>query len=184
MAKEESHNRGRNQNQQQTNNEIDAVCFWKLALKPFSYGCAVWHFVSSDKIFLLKLKGPDLCSHKPLAAQILAYDSAWAGISALPVSSTCPRQLFCSQILWNVLVAVKIASVQWPQRQLHWTPTVQQGMSIGPGTAGHCLTGLSTWCDGGCVHGCLGSLSSCYFFSAQFSNLSASSGRYQVPFNN
>lgn len=107
------------------------------------------------------------------------------GISALPVRFACPRQHFCTdslQILWNIVEAVKIARDQWPQWQLHWIPTTQHGMSSGPRTRGNFLTRLSAWCDGGFLPGCLVSLSSCYFFSVQFSSLPAGSGRYQVSF--
>lgn len=141
--------------------------------------CDIWES-------LLKVKRPDLCSHKPSAAQMQACDSAWAWercctsqiLSALDSTSILSESL---QILWNIVVAVKIANVQWPQRQLRWIPRIQQGMSRAAGTGGSFLTRLSTWCDGGCILGYLVSLSS-YFFSALISSLPAGSGRYHLSF--
>lgn len=106
--------------------------------------------VRPSEFFLLKLKGPDSCSHKPLADETQACDSAWAWDLCFTIRFTCPRRHFCTdslQIPWNIVVAVKIARVQWSQWQLYWIPTTQQGMSSGPGTRGNFLTRLA--CDGG-----------------------------------
>lgn len=70
------------------------------------------------------------------------------------------------QILWNIVMATKIARVHWPHWQLYWIQTAQQGTSSGPGTRDNFLKSLSTWWDGGWALGCLASFTPyCFFFS-------------------